>query len=163
MTKHRTLLVLLLICTVLHLMPTHAGGAPEVAEQEGDGMRMLTIRVGDRTFFAQLEDNAATAELCRMLAQGERTFSATNYGGFEKIVDLGVSLPRDDRQTDTEPGDIMLYQGRKLVIFHAPNSWSYTRIGKITASRRALSEAFGGEEREVTLSLKRQDLPLPPR
>jgi flavodoxin len=38
------------------------------------------------------------------------------------IGGLGTSLPRNDEQITTEPGDLILFQGNALVIYYAPNS-----------------------------------------
>ena len=54
------------------------------------------------------------------------------YGGFEQVGPLGRGLPRDDRQTVTAPGDIVLYSGNQIVVFYGSNSWAYTRLGHIT-------------------------------
>ena len=59
------------------------------------------------------------------------------YGGFEQVGSIGRNLSRDDKQTTTSPGDLVLYNGNQLVVFYGSNSWSYTRLGKI----KNLSEA----------------------
>lgn len=55
----------------------------------------------------------------------------SDYGGFEKVGDLNVSLVRNDKYMHTKAGDIILYQGRYIVIYYAENNWSLTGIGKI--------------------------------
>ena len=57
--------------------------------------------------------------------------SASRYGGFEQVGSLSQSFSRNDVQTTTQPGDIVLYSGNQLVIFFGSNSWSYTRRGHI--------------------------------
>ena len=57
--------------------------------------------------------------------------SASRYGGFEQVGSLPQSFSRNDVQTTTQPGDIVLYSGNQLVIFFGSNSWSYTRRGHI--------------------------------
>ena len=47
---------------------------------------------------------------------------------------LGQSLPRDDKQTVTAPGDIVLYSGNQIVLFYGSNSWTYTRLGHVNLS-----------------------------
>ena len=56
---------------------------------------------------------------------------ASRYGGFEQVGSLSQSFSRNDVQTTTQPGDIVLYSGNQLVIFFGSNSWSYTRLGHI--------------------------------
>jgi hypothetical protein len=54
------------------------------------------------------------------------------YGGFEQVGSIGSKLPRNDKQTTTAAGDIVLYSGNQMVIFYGSNSWAYTRLGHIT-------------------------------
>ncbi len=56
---------------------------------------------------------------------------ASRYGGFEQVGSLSQSFSRNDVQTTTQPGDIVLYSGNQLVIFFGSNSRSYTRRGHI--------------------------------
>lgn len=48
-----------------------------------------------------------------------------------QVGSLPQSLSRNDVQTTTQPGDIVLYSGNQLVIFFGSNSWKYTRLGHI--------------------------------
>ena len=80
------------------------------------------------------------------------TVEMSAYGGFEQVGSLGRSLPRNDSHITAKPGDIMLYSGNQIVIFHGNNSWAYTRLGKITGKSRAeLSEIF--DKPGVTLKI----------
>lgn len=114
----------------------------------------LNITVGNRTLSATMPDNDATHSLIRLLNDGPITINMSDYGGFEKVGALPQSLPASDTHITTVPGDIMLYQGRNMVIFYGLNSWSYTPLGRIdgvTAS--SLKEFLGNGNVEVTLSL----------
>ena len=75
----------------------------------------LTIE-GGKTFTATLEDNSSAKALREQLAKGNITIEMNDYGDMEKVGSLGINLPRNDRQTATEPGDIILYLGNNLVI-----------------------------------------------
>ena len=55
-----------------------------------------------------------------------------NYGGFEKVGELPKKLTKNDESISAVSGDILLYQGRYMAIMYGNNSWSYTRLGKIT-------------------------------
>lgn len=79
--------------------------------------------------------------LRQLLEQGPLTCSCENYGGFEKVVCLGEDLLSDDEEITTQPGDIVLYDNDKLVMFHAFNTWSYTRIGTIAYDDEVLKRA----------------------
>ena len=75
------------------------------------------------------------------------------YGGFEQVGDLGTHLPRNDVQTTTSAGDIVLYSGNQIVIFYGPNSWAYTKLGKVSnMSADEMAELLGNGDIVITLS-----------
>lgn len=114
----------------------------------------LTIE-GGRTFTATLVDNSSTRALKEQLAKGNITVEMEDYANMEKVGSLGIRLPRNDKQTTTGPGDIILYQGHNLVIYYDTNSWNFTRLGKIdNATQAELKAALGKGDVKVTLSLE---------
>ena len=114
----------------------------------------MNLTVNNRTMKVSLADNAATEALLARLKEGSVTYTANDYGGFEKVGALGFSLPTNDTYITTEPGDIMLYTGNQLCIFFDSNSWEYTRIGKIEGmTQQQLKEAFGSGNVSITLSI----------
>lgn len=112
------------------------------------------ITIGDRSETITSVNNDATRRLSDILANGPMSVSLNDYGGFEKVGSLPMSLPTSDSPITTEPGDVILYQGRNLVIFYGSNTWSYTRLGKIKSLSANEIRAFLGDgEIEITLSL----------
>lgn len=91
----------------------------------------INVQIGNVSFTAALEDNAATRELIEMMRQESISIDMSDYSGFEKVGSLGRSLTTDNHQTTTSAGDIVLYNGNQIVMFYGSNSWSYTRIGRI--------------------------------
>ena len=92
----------------------------------------------------------------KQFAQGSVDIRMNDYGNMEKVGSLGFSLPRNDRQTTTAPGDLILYQGNSFVIYYDTNSWNFTRLGKVdgVSSRNEMLDLLGGKgEVTVTLSL----------
>ena len=83
------------------------------------------------------------------------TIQMSDYAGFEKVGDLGTDLPASDRQTTTQAGDIVLYQGNQIVIFYGSNSWSYTRLGRID-DLTGWEEALGNGDVTLTLSPEKE-------
>ena len=120
-------------------------------EEELTEMKM-TVQVGESTFTATLEKNAAVDALVEMMEHGSVTIQMSDYAGFEKVGALGSSLPTSNRQTTTQAGDIVLYQGNQIVLFYGSNSWSYTRLGKID-DLTGWTEALGGGDASGTFSL----------
>ena len=116
----------------------------------------IKISVGEKTIPMAIEDNNATMELVKVLRKAPVSYEANDYGGFEKVGNLGFSLPASDTQITTGPGDVILYSGNQIVMFYGTNSWSYTRIGKMEYGTLDELKAFlkaGQGMITVTLSL----------
>ena len=112
--------------------PAPKDNKPENDEETGEQTDMkMNVQVGDYTFTATLENNAAVEEFVEMMKEGPVTISMGDYSGFEKVGSLGRSLTTSNSQTTTDAGDIVLYNGNNIVMFYGTNSWSYTRIGRI--------------------------------
>lgn len=91
----------------------------------------LYITIDSSTMPVTLVDNTATRELVAALQQGDITYEAHDYGGFEKVGALGRSLTASDTQITTQAGDVILYNSNNIVLFYGSNTWSYTRIGSM--------------------------------
>ena len=114
----------------------------------------MNIKIGDHVLTAILVDNSSVDALKKALLDGPITINMRDYGSMEKVGPLGMDLPRNDQQIITEAGDIILYQGNAFVIYYAPNSWSFTRLGKIiNVTAEELREILGDGFVTITLSL----------
>lgn len=91
----------------------------------------MSVTIGEKSFTATLENNAATHELVKMMEKASISIDMDDYSGFEKVGSLGKSLPTDNRKMTTQAGDIVLYSGNQIVMFYGSNSWDYTKIGRI--------------------------------
>ncbi len=114
----------------------------------------MKLTIGDTVLTASLADNSSTAALKELLSKAPVTIDMHDYANMEKVGPVGTSLPRNDEQLTTGPGDIILYQGNSLVIYYDKNSWSLTPIGKINGITQAqLKELLGDSNVTVTFSL----------
>ncbi len=111
----------------------------------------MQLKIGDTQVSVVWEDNASVAAL-KELARGGLTVQMSMYGGFEQVGSLGTSLPREDAETTTRSGDIVLYSGNQIVVFYGSNSWAYTRLGHIADRDEAAMRALLGNG-DVTLTL----------
>ena len=126
--------------------------AAEVQDVEGVEDTAIEITVGDAVLEAALEDNEAARAFAEMMPV---TVQMSGYGGFEQVGPLGQSLPADDVQMETEPGDIVLYNGDNVVIFYGSNSWDYTKLGHIDGkSTKELEAILGDGDIEVKFAVK---------
>lgn len=156
-------MIALIVALTLSLSQVSCGGGEGVeaqtkVENQTDSINMDTAKilltVGDRSFSATLADNSSARALAERLRQSPLSFAMDDYGDFEKVGDMGISLPQNDRQTTTGPGDIILYLGRRFVIYYDRNSWSFTRLGKVDGiSTRAEMLSLLGGKGPITITL----------
>lgn len=114
----------------------------------------IQLTVNRSTKDIVLADTQAAKKLMSLLEESHISVRISDYGGFEKVGALPWSLPTENRQMTTSPGDVMLYQGDNIVIFYGENSWSYTPLGRIEgASADELRSFLSGSSIEATLSV----------
>ena len=92
----------------------------------------MKLMIDNTEVSIQWEENASVEALREMTSSAPLSISMSMYGGNEQVGPIGKSLTRDDRQTTTHSGDLVLYSGNQIVIFYGSNSWAYTRLGHIT-------------------------------
>ena len=116
---------------------------------------MLTLRINNTPVAVQWEGNESVTALMELVEKEPLTISMSMYGGFEQVGPIGQSLPRNDEQTTTSSGDIVLYSGNQIVVFYGSNSWSYTRLGRITDKTASeMAELLGNGDVTITISLE---------
>ena len=112
----------------------------------------LKLKIGDMEVSTDWEDNESVKALRKLAQEEPLTVFMSMYGGFEQVGSLGSTLPRNDKQTTTEAGDIVLYSGNQIVVFYGSNSWAYTRLGRITDKTAAeMKELLGNKDITLTL------------
>jgi hypothetical protein len=124
------------------------------ANNNGSEENIMYLHIGEQAFTATLANNSSVVALRELLEVGDISIDMSDYGGFEKVGSIGSNLPTNDVRITSEPGDLILYQGNSLVIFYAPNTWSYTRLGKINdITQDELKNVLGSGNVTITLSL----------
>lgn len=112
----------------------------------------LELKINDTAVTVNWENNASVRALHELVQNAPLTINMSPYGGFEQVGSLGTSITRNDVQTTTQPGDIVLYSGNQIVIFYGSNSWAYTRLGKISGmSDQEIKELLKGNNVTVTI------------
>lgn len=77
------------------------------------------------------EDNQTVQELMNEVSKGDIIVQMSMYSDNEQVGSLGKSYTSADKHTTTHNGDIVLYDGDKIVVFYGANAWSYTKIGRM--------------------------------
>ena len=158
----KNILILLLSFVLLISMTACADnetGNPEPLQNKEDDtmvdktLAAMTLQIGDETVTVEWEENDSVNALTELVKDEPLTVQMSMYGGFEQVGSLGTSLPRDDVQTTTQAGDIVLYSGNQIVVFYGTNSWAYTRLGRITdKTAEELATLLGNGNVTLTLS-----------
>lgn len=104
----------------------------EPKQEETMMEKELKMRIGETEVQVTWEENESVQALKELVKDKQLSIQMSMYGGFEQVGSIGTSLPRNDRQTTTNSGDIVLYSGNQVVVFYGSNSWAYTRLGHIT-------------------------------
>lgn len=117
--------------------------------------KKLSLTINGQNVSVQWEDNESVEALKDLVKNNPLTIQMSMYGGFEQVGSLGTSLPRNDRQTTTTAGDIVLYSGNQIVIFYGSNAWAYTRLGHITDKNATkMTELLGNGNVTIEILMK---------
>lgn len=119
---------------------------------EDNTVTKMNVQVGIITFLATLESNIAVNEFVQMMQEAPVVLNMSDYSGFEKVGTLETNLTTSNSQTNTQAGDIVLYNGNQIVIFYDSHSWTYTRLAKID-DLSGWAEALGNGDVQVTFSV----------
>ena len=120
-------------------------GTSDIASTEEKHMKLA---IGDQEVPVTWEENASVDALRELLPL---TIEMSMYGGFEQVGSIGQSIVRDDRQTTTDAGDIVLYSDNQIVVFYGSNSWAYTKLGHVNLSREEMTQLLGNGNVIITI------------
>ena len=123
--------------------------------EENTIMETLTMKIDGKKVTVDWEENESVAALTELVKDTPLTVQTSMYGGFEQVGSIGTSLPRNDAQTTTQAGDIVLYSDDQIVVFYGSNSWAYTRLGHITDKTAAqMKDLLGNENVTIVISME---------
>ena len=126
-----------------------AESIPETNKEDKD----MQLMIAGTPVTVEWENNESVSALKELCRNGPLSIQMSMYGGFEQVGSIGAPLPRNDVQTTTSSGDIVLYSGDRIVIFYGSNSWAYTRLGHITdSSGSTMEELLGSGDVSITVS-----------
>lgn len=119
---------------------------------ESEAATDMKMTIGDTEVSVEWEANESVEALMELAGNEPLTIQMSMYGGFEQVGSIGTSLPRNDKQTTTNAGDIVLYSGDQIVVFYGSNSWAYTRLGHITdKSEQEMADLLGNGDVTITI------------
>ena len=122
--------------------------------ESGEVDMMMRMKIGKTEVDVDWADNESVEALKALCKDGPLTVEMSMYGGFEQVGSFGTSLPRNDEQTTTQAGDIVLYSGNQIVVFYGSNSWAYTRLGHISdKTAEEMKDLLGNGDVTLTLEI----------
>ena len=150
------LILLFTICIVLVLKNSKTEDNKNSNNMQMEENMKLYIKIDNKILTVALENNSSVNELVEKLKQEDITIEMSDYANFEKVGSLGFSLPRNDKDITTMPGDIILYQGNQITIYYDTNTWNFTKLGKIeNITQKELKDILGNGDVTVTFSLNK--------
>ena len=131
------------------------GSDSEVQTAEEEAVKTLQMKIADTVVEVAWEDNESVEALRKLCEEEPLTIEMSMYGGFEQVGSIGSNLPRNDVETTTSAGDIVLYSGNKIVVFYGSNSWAYTRLGHITdQDETGMTQLLSNGDVAITFSME---------
>ena len=114
---------------------------------------MMNIAVNGAVLTVKMCENSSAEAVKELIRKGPVTIDMKDYAHMEKFGKLGTKFPRNDKHITTEAGDVILSEGNLLVIYYAPNTWNFTKIGKVQdLSAEELKKVLGKGNVTVTLT-----------
>ena len=120
-----------------------------ISSSEECSMKLL---INEKEIPVIWENNDSVNEIKEEATKGDITVSMSMYSDNEQVGSLGKSYTRNDKQTTTHNGDIVLYSGSNIVLFYGSNSWAYTRLGKMDLSEAEVTELLSNGDVSVRLT-----------
>ena len=149
-------LILLVLCAMCACDPKAKKEEAQGDDGQDEEVTKMYITIYGNKLEVTPENNSSVKALLELLEQGDITYTADDYGGFEKVGFLGHDLPHSDKKITTSAGDVILYLGNQVCLMVGSNTWSYTRLGRINGySVSQLRElvGVGKGSAQVTISL----------
>lgn len=118
---------------------------------------MMIMEVDGTAIQIELEQNSSAEAMKELLRQGTMTIPMKDYAHMEKFGNLGLRLPRNDKQITARAGDVILSEGNLLVVYYAPNTWKFTRLGSVVnLTEKELKRVLGKRNIVAAISLKEE-------
>ena len=91
----------------------------------------MIAKIDEEVLEIEWEENDSVASLKQKVEKEDVIIEMRRYGSFEQVGDLGFSFTSQDKQMNTQAGDLVLYGSEQVVLFYGNHSWSYTKLGKV--------------------------------
>ena len=130
---------------------------PCLAEEQGSTAetKSIILTVNGTEVPVIWEDNPTVQKLRELLPL---TMPMTRFGGLQQVGYLEQKIQGSDTQTDAEPGDIILFEDRWIMLFYGYHSAKYTRLGRIPVELTEEDERETAEDKDKTAEQLEEEL-----
>lgn len=116
----------------------------DLNRKEEGNTNVITLKINHEILNVALENNSSATAFAEKLRDGDIIIEAHDYSNFEKVGNLNFDLPTNDTSIQTQAGDLILYQGNKIVLYYDTNTWNFTKIGRVqNKTQNELKELLG--------------------
>ena len=123
-------------------------------KNNGNMSKQIVTTIDGKEVSVTWKDNDSVKALKELIKDKLLEIKMSKYGGFEQVGSIGKTLPSNDKNITTKPGDIVLYSDNQIVMFYGSNTWDYTRLGTINLSESELKSLLGNKNVILKLELK---------
>ena len=117
--------------------------------------KTIKTTINEKIVNIKWEDNLSVLDLKEKLNENSITIITHQYGNFEQVGSLGVTLKSSDERITTSCGDIVLYNNNNICFYYASNTWEFTRLGKIiNMTNDEIISMLSGDSVKIVLSLE---------
>lgn len=117
-------------------------------------MTQFKMYINGNELIVETVSNSSSEALIRDLQKSDIKLEMKDYANMEKFGVLEHSYPRNDEYFKTTCRDVILYEGNILAIYYNPNSWNFTKIGRIiNINDEEYKEVLGNGDVTALLSL----------
>lgn len=127
---------------------------PGTSTNDEIDVKYMYATINNTVLEIKLENNSSAEAMLEKLRDGDVVVAMHDYGSFEKVGLLSFSLPRNDTNITTTPGDVILYQGNQITIYYDENTWNFTKLDHIDITQSELKTILGNGDVEVVFSLE---------
>ena len=106
---------------------------------------VMTVKVGERTFYAHISDNPAAKALVKKLNSEIFSPEMTDRGGIAKVAPLPWDIPSAEHEFTTAPGDIVLLDGNLIALFGGSETGGMSPLANIYGMTGEDYHEFFGE------------------
>lgn len=118
---------------------------------ESEEERVMKLYINEEEIPVIWEENESVNELMEDAKKGEIVVNMSMYSNNEQVGSLGKRYSSNDKHITTANGDIVLYSSSNIVVFYAPNTWSYTRLGKIDLQAKEVTRLLSNGDVELII------------